>query len=265
MAPGQPGKTPANGKPLRGLGDWLRQASKLLLAGLALLAVGFFGGPIGGNLFFWLLFLAGLVLLLAWVSQRYGFGLPRILGKEQVIEQWDILIGGGQGSAEEVFGGTQTRIIETKAPDIQMERRDISPGVLRGVLGGKRPFLVIANTINFNLRPYRMYINARDYGNSLQVSWYVVYKPGFWRKLLALFLLIPFLNLLVLPFYLLGRLARAREAGPLDLDLFDLQDLVAYVTNAHHCVLQAVERLMVALHQDPSKIERRARGFLGIS
>jgi len=41
--------------------------------------------------------------------------------------------------------------------------------------------------------------------------------------------------------------------------------LRAYVTNAHHCLLEAVEKLMVDLNQDPAKIERKSRGFLGIS
>jgi hypothetical protein len=50
-----------------------------------------------------------------------------------------------------------------------------------------------------------------------------------------------------------------------DLDLFDQQDLRTYSTNAHHCLLKAVDKLMLDLNQDPSKIERKSRGFLGIS
>jgi hypothetical protein len=75
------------------------------------------------------------------------------------------------------------------------------------------------------------------------------------------------LNLLILPFVLVGGLAsRVKEKrGGLDLDLFDEQDLRAYVTNAHHCLLEAVNKLMLDLNQDPSKIDRKSRGFLGIS
>ncbi|MCX5991190.1 MAG: hypothetical protein NTZ04_02495 [Chloroflexi bacterium] len=51
----------------------------------------------------------------------------------------------------------------------------------------------------------------------------------------------------------------------LDLNLLDQQDLRAYIINAHHCLLKAVDKLMLDLHQEPSKIERRSRGFLGIS
>jgi len=50
-----------------------------------------------------------------------------------------------------------------------------------------------------------------------------------------------------------------------DLNLFDKQDLTAYITDVHHSLMEAVEKLMLELKQDPSKIDRKARGFLGIS
>jgi hypothetical protein len=146
-----------------------------------------------------------------------------------------------------------------------MEYRAVGPSLIRGLLGGRRPFLVISNKTNSNLETFRMYINARDYGENLQVSWYLVqqFSPG--QKLFFALSRIPFLGLCLLPFYFQARLVRAKEQGLLELDLFDLQDLVAYVTNAHHCLLSAVEKLMVELGQDPKKIERKSRGFLGIS
>jgi hypothetical protein len=61
-------------------------------------------------------------------------------------------------------------------------------------------------------------------------------------------------------------LARIGLQNPLlDLDVFDQEDLRAYATNAHHCLLKAVENLMLSMEQDPSRIERRSRGILGIS
>lgn len=234
----------------------------LLTTSLVLLIVSFFGGLIAPGVLFELLFYTGLILLSVWLWQRFA---ARVLGKEQVVEQWGILIGDAQDRAGDIFEDSQRLVAESQAPDIDMERQDVAPGVIRGVLGGRRPFLLVTNNTNSNLKPYRMYISARDYGNNLQVSWYLVHQPSFWRRLLALFLLVPGLNLLILPFYLIGRLFTARQAGLLDLDLFDLQDLTAYVTNAHHCLLEAVEKLMLDLNQDPSKIDRKSRGFLGIS
>jgi len=242
--------------------DWLKRTSKLLLASLVFLIVGFLGILIARNSFFWFLLAIGIILLFIWIIKRFIFP---IVAREDVVERWDILVEGAQGRAESIFEDTQKLIVATKAPDIKMERKDVAPGVLRGVLGAKRPFLIISNTVNYHLKLYRMYINARGYDNYLQISWYLVYQPSFWSKLAALLLLIPFFNLYVLPFYLFSRIIRARSSGLFDLDLFDEQDLRAYVTVAHRCLLRVVEKLMVDLHKDPSKIERKSRGFLGIS
>ncbi len=246
--------------------NWLRRTPKLLLASYILLVIGFFGGITARRGFFWFLFFVGITLLFIWlfiwIIRRIA--LP-IIAKENVVDQWDILIGGGQGRGDTIFDNTQKLISATKAPDINMEKKDVAPGAVRGFLGGKKPFLIISSNTGYHLKLYQMYINARDYGNNLQVSWYLVYQLSFWGKAAAILLLVPFINLFVLPFYLFIRLIRARSSGLLDLDLFDEQDLRAYVTNAHHCLLEVVEKLIVDLHQDPSKIERKSRGFLGIS
>jgi hypothetical protein len=50
-----------------------------------------------------------------------------------------------------------------------------------------------------------------------------------------------------------------------DLDLFNQQDLRAYATNAHRCMLRGVEELMLYLNQDPNKLEKKSSGFLAVS
>lgn len=143
----------------------------------------------------------------------------------------------------------------------------MSPGVIRGLFGTKRDFLVVTETRSRRLKPYQMYINARDYGTNLAVDWYLMYRSGWLVQVLAVLSAIPFVGLLVLPFTAMAAMGqRARERrGGLDLDLFYTQDLRTYVTNAHHCLLDSVDKLMVSLNQDPSKLERKSRGFLGIS
>ena len=60
-------------------------------------------------------------------------------------------------------------------------------------------------------------------------------------------------------------IATAGAAGVLmEVDIFDQQDLCAYVTVTHHCLLKAVENLMKDLGQDLSKIERKSKGFLEV-
>jgi hypothetical protein len=50
-----------------------------------------------------------------------------------------------------------------------------------------------------------------------------------------------------------------------DIDFFDQQDLRAYVSNAHHCTLRAVQELMEYLHQDASKLDKTSKGFFTVS
>ena len=191
-----------------------------------------------------------------------GFG---IIGKEQIIEKWGTLISSAAGRGESVIQNTEQFLQESNVPDVKIQRRGMSPGVMRGIMGGKRPFVVITNTVSPNLKAFKMYLNARDYGSNLQVSWYVVIQPSAREKLTCFLLSIPILGVLFLPLHLLGRASRAKDAGIVELDIFDEQDLSAYVTNAHHCTLDAVKKLMEDIEQDFSKIDRQSRGFLGVS
>lgn len=183
------------------------------------------------------------------------------------MDTWSALIGSAQGAADRVFALTEQLLEQTQVPNIAVERAQIAPGMLAGIFGTKRDFLVVSERGNGRLQPYRIYINARDYGTSLAVDWFLVYRPGFWATCLRLILLIPLVNILFLPFTMSTRLrTRGRgEQGGLDLDLFDQQDLRTYVTNAHRCLIGAVEQMMRQIDQDPSALERRSRGFLEIA
>ncbi len=170
-----------------------------------------------------------------------------ILRAEQVIDNWSILIEKGNGKAEDIFIPTEAFIKDSKAPSLKIKRKEMSPGVIRGIFGTSRDFLVVTDK-NFRLNPYQIFINARDYGNNLDVSWYMTYRLPFWRALLRF---IPGI----------GAASFALES----LDLFDRQDLTAYATICHYSTLDAVGKLMLTLDQDPSKIDRKSKGFLGIS
>jgi hypothetical protein len=209
-----------------------------------------------------LTFFAGLIILIMWLFKYFVLSIVK---KEQVVERWALLIRDGNEHAPEIVQNIKTLILASKAPNITMEQKDVAPSIIRGVFGGRRPFLLISDTTNANLKRYRMYLNARDYGNNLQVCWYVIYHRPLGELFLKILLFVPGLNLVILPIYVLAHLPKAGEAGLVTLDFFDLQDLTAYVTNAHHCVLDAVDVLLLELSQDPSKIERKSQGFLGIS
>jgi hypothetical protein len=171
-----------------------------------------------------------------------------ILRKDQVEDSWSTLIENAQGKAEGVFHSAEAFIKENNVDPLCMTNESISPGFVSSMFGKAREFLVVVYSGNFRLKPYQIFVNARDFGNNLDVSWYMTYRPTLWQSIAAL---IPFVKVAS---HVLS-----------ELDLFDQQDLRAYATVVHRSVLKSVDKLMLELKQDPSKIERRSRGFLGIS
>jgi hypothetical protein len=217
--------------------------SKALIGFLILVGFFFFlTGAIASKF----ILLIGLVMIGA--GLYLGLGPEGILRKDQVLDTWAALIEKGNGKADEVLQDTECFVKDSKAPAIGMDRKDIAPGIIRGLAGTTRDFLVVTDQTNFRLRPYRIYVNARDYGENIDINWHLTYKPSMLQSIAAL---LPYVN--VVPTALS------------DLDLFDQQDLRAYATNVHHCLLKSVEKLMIGLNQDVSKLERKSRGFLGIS
>jgi hypothetical protein len=212
----------------------------LIIIGLLILLFGRFCGLPASKIIGFAMIGAGLY---------FGLEPGGVLRKEEVIDRWSILIGGGQGKSGEIFNNTEHFLRRANVSDVAMERKELAPTLMKGIFGGgRRTFEVVTETGNPKLKPYQMFIGARDYGNNLDVSWYLTFKFTVWQAILSA---IPFV----------GGMSKNSN----DLDLFEEQDLRAYVTNAHHCLLEAVDKLMLDLHQDPSKIERKSKGFLGIS
>ncbi|VVB84958.1 Uncharacterised protein [uncultured archaeon] len=208
----------------------------LIIFGILFLLIGFVSG-----IFTYL----GLILIGA--GLYLGLRPGGILRKEQVLESWGMLIENGQGKYDKVFQDTENFIEESKAPSLETWKDQMAPGIIGSFFGEKRDFLVVKAQQSSMLKPYQIFVNARDYGNNLDVSWYLTYRPSILEALLSLFRL--------------GGSALALS----ELDLFELQDLTAYTTVCHHSTLKAVGKLMLALDQDPSKIDRKSKGFLGIS
>ncbi len=204
-----------------------------------------------GILFLLLGFVSGIFtylgLLLIGAGLYLGLRPGGILRKEQVLEDWGTLIENAQGRSNEVFQDTENFIEESEAPSLETWRDKMAPGIIGSFFGTKRDFLVVKDQQSSMLKPYQIFVGVRDYGKNLDVSWYLTYRPSLLEALLSLF----------------------RSSGSAialtELDLFELQDLTAYTTVCHHSTLKAVRNLMLALDQDPSKIERKSKGFLGIT
>lgn len=167
--------------------------------------------------------------------------------KQHVIGDWSHFVEGAQGRAEEIFKGTEDFLKESGVSSLNIQRRELMPGIIKGMLGTKRQFLVVKEE-HFKLKPYELLVNARDYGNNLDVVWYLTYRLSLIPACLSI---LPFVSFI--------------PAKLQDLDLFDVQDLKAYNTVCHHAVLKAVEKLIRSSDQDTTKINRTTRGFLGIS
>ncbi len=187
----------------------------------------------------------GLLILVATILLAMS---PDILRKDQVTDVWSALIEKANGKAQDVLDGTVAFLRESKAPALEIAKKKVSTSLVGGILGNEREFLILTDRQKLSLRPYQIFINARDYGENLDVSWYLTSRPTIGQTLVSL----------VVRSY-------SVEKEISDLNVFDQQDVRAYVANAHRCMQKAVIRMMEGAGQDPSKIDWKSRGFLGIS
>lgn len=202
-----------------------------------------------------LLLILGIVFLLISIQAAVVFfisgaiGILILLGerKAEVLDNWSALIRGAQGNRDQVISETKKLIEISKAPSIEMKEDSVGPSLMPATIGETRNFLIVADRRNLKLGCYKAYLNANDYGDGLFISWYLTYMPDVWQTIASL-------------------IPGAKKAIGLDeLNLFNQQDLTAYVTCVHHCMLEAVEKMMAGKGMDASKIDRRTKGFLGIS
>jgi len=168
------------------------------------------------------------------------------LKDEKVIDRWSMVIENGRGNGEQILAETEKFIRESEAPGVEFERVSVKTSWLKGLFGQKREYLMASNE---GLSDYRMFVTARDYGKNLDVSWYLTCEPGFFKRRFSMAI----------------TEGASDKALSLNLDLFEQQDLNAYATVVHHCLIRAIESMMASTGQDASKIERKSRGFLGIS
>lgn len=200
-----------------------------------------FAGPnFGGSymLFGFLFVVAAVLLAMA----------PDILRKDQVTEHWATLIEGANGKAEDVLASTSAFLKASEAPALGVAKKKVATSLVGGALGNEREFLVLTDKQKLSLRPYQIFINARDYGKNLDVSWYLTCRPTIGQAILSL---------------IVRSYNPAKEIS--ELNVFDQQDVRAYAANAHRCMKKAVTKVIEEVGQDAEKIDWKSRGFLGIS
>ncbi len=169
-----------------------------------------------------------------------------VLKDDRIVDRWSMLIGNGQGNADAVYRDTEQFIRDSQAPGISIERVQVGTEGLSGLFGQRRDYLLVTNE---GIKDFRMYIGARDYGNFLDVSWYLTAEPRTLKSMMS------------------SAMTRGESEQALSfaLNVFQQQDLSAYATVVHRCLLRAVDSLLSDTGQDPSRIDRKSKGFLGIS
>lgn len=170
------------------------------------------------------------------------------LKSQNISERWFAAIGGANGHGEKVLRDFITRVQEAGIPGITAEKKNISTGlgnavksIFRG--GGGSNVREMIEIKNETMAGWIIYAGARDYGKQLLVSWYLVVDEKE-----------------------LPRLARAiGGASMMELDIFQTEELSAFVTLVHEALKSAVNDSMKELNLDFTKVNTHTHGFLNIS
>jgi hypothetical protein len=168
------------------------------------------------------------------------------LKDEKLLDTWGIVVEHAAGRQEGLLRAINQLLVYSELPGIQWQMMEVQPGMIKGFFGKKRDYLMVTNQA---MKDYRMYVGAREYGRHLDISWFLTVEPGFFKRAFS------------------KALTEGASANALSfaLDIFDQQDLRAYVTAVHHCcVREAVEQLAGELGQDASKFDWKSKGFLEV-
>ena len=165
--------------------------------------------------------------------------MATILKSESVLDSWNRIVEQGAGRGDSVLGTIETMVIDARMPGVATKRENVAIELF----GEKRPFLIVQN---MRYKEYKMYINARDFGTNLDVSWYFVAEPR----------------------YLERTMSKYATGDPQDLtmrvSLFAQQDISAFKAVTHEYVKRALEMLYEELKLDPSGLNMGSRGFLNV-
>jgi hypothetical protein len=171
-----------------------------------------------------------------------------VLHDRKILDRWAVFIEGAQGKAGEIYEETEKFLKDYNIPGLKLEMVKGIPkkgsGLFFTFYGKERDLLRVTCDA---LKEYTVYIGARDFGNGLDVSWFLTVEPKFLKSLVS------------------SAIAKDYRALSLEIDPFEQQDLGAFATCVHRSLLKAVDNLMRSMGQDPSTIDRKSKGFLGVS
>jgi hypothetical protein len=157
-------------------------------------------------------------------------GKALVLHRSNVAASWSCMLENANGNAARIYRSTAAAILAAHIPDVYLERSMVKPSYWSRE---EREYLLVTNE---RFREYQIFIASHDYGNNLAIYWQlVVSAPDLFACL---------------------------SAG--DLNLFQQQEVQAYVTIIHRCLRQAIAELLLSFGQEPSLLEANSTGFLGV-
>lgn len=165
------------------------------------------------------------------------------LKEETILNQWSMLVDGAAGKASQLLDDIDTRLSAARIPgSCRWSVEEVQSG---GFLSKVRREFLIVRTEQFP--DYRTYIGVREYGSHLDLCRFVTVEPGFLKR----------------------QLSQAITGGDDRLlstpkNLLIEQDLQAWVTVVHHCVLDAVKALVKQMGKDPLGVRSETKGFLQV-
>ena len=161
------------------------------------------------------------------------------LSKDRIFDSWSSLVENGAGNQERIYSTTEGTLNNLNLPGVTWKRDQVSTALF----GTSRDFLIVELR---TLSEYKMFLCARDFGTNLDCAWYLTCKPGMFKKAISRYA------------------AGNANALSMNLDVFNQQDLSAWVGSVHHAFLRSAKELMEELQQDITGMNTRSKGYLSV-
>lgn len=161
----------------------------------------------------------------------------------KIMDQWSVMLPGCQGEGPGLIQVVQQKLSSYECQDITWKEESASTGLMKSLMGKRRDVLVVRNE---KFSEWMVCMGAQDYGRFLNVVWYLTASPSVMSK-----------------FRGGGVVGLATGGGFVlpDLDVFDQQDVSAYVAVTRMAVRAAAEELAEKRQLDIDRLERQAHGL----
>ncbi len=162
----------------------------------------------------------------------------------KIMDQWSVMLPGCQGEGPGLMQAVQQTLSSYEVDGLSWKEESASTGLLKGLMGKRRDVLVVRHE-KFN--EWLVCIGAQDYGRFLNVVWYLTASPGLMSKLRGG-----------------GVVGLATGGGQFvlgDLDVFDQQDVSAFVAVTRMATQAAAEQLAQKRQLNIDRLERQTRGL----